>query len=384
MDSAEDEAGGGAAENLSTEEMLNRLQQGRGYWHQLATYLPKLQREGIDGSIVEEMSGVDRRTQNMWINSSMVYLSLKKSGQVDEGDLAYFDQDGGERLLHELRFLSVDQRVATANYIVEKGMDDRESTVLARAVKEHERRKGENEGFSESPADCLAYKYYRDAIEYKRQEEVELYISKGLLVAETEGARQALEALAASVEIEVENKASGAEEVKLDVVRLLKEETGYKPIPVVGNLAHLDADKVRAAPKASSGGVFSKFSIPSEGAAYQWMPLPTWSATSAAAHPVAIEVTNCATLKALRISSGVSTEKDALKIQGEGLIIADKDATHDDTSCYYVAKAGADGGYDLLTLNAIPDTSTIVGKVVLVCRPPSRQSVDFDQEMSMA
>jgi hypothetical protein len=37
-----------------------------------------------------------------------------------------------------------------------------EATVLSRAVKEHERRGGDKEGFSEAPGDCLAYKYYRD------------------------------------------------------------------------------------------------------------------------------------------------------------------------------------------------------------------------------
>ena len=37
-----------------------------------------------------------------------------------------------------------------------------ESAVLERAVKEQERRQGHKEGFSESPGDCLAYKYYRD------------------------------------------------------------------------------------------------------------------------------------------------------------------------------------------------------------------------------
>ena len=34
--------------------------------------------------------------------------------------------------------------------------------MLERAVKEQERREGHKEGFSTSPADCLAYKYYRD------------------------------------------------------------------------------------------------------------------------------------------------------------------------------------------------------------------------------
>ena len=37
-----------------------------------------------------------------------------------------------------------------------------EATVLSRAVKEHERRRGQKEGFSGAPGDCLAFKYYRD------------------------------------------------------------------------------------------------------------------------------------------------------------------------------------------------------------------------------
>ncbi len=318
----------------------------------------------------------------MWVNSSLVYKSLKKSGEMSEQSLAYFDQEGGERLLHELRFLSVEQRVAAAIYIVEQQMDDRESTMLARAVKEHERRKGENEGFSGSPADCVAYKHYRDALENKRGDDVVEYIKKGLAVAESEGARGALKALASSVELEIESKASGIEEVKLVSVRLLKEETGYKPIPVVGNLATLDPAVVGGAPKAVTQGVFSKFSLPTEESSsshsYEWVPIPTWSATAIASHPVAIEVTNCATLTAMRVTSGVSSDKDVIKIQGEGLVIVDIDAASDDASSYYVA-LNAGGSFDLLTLDAIPDPCTIVGKVILICRPPARQTAEsFD------
>lgn len=34
--------------------------------------------------------------------------------------------------------------------------------VLARAIKEWVRREGDKQGFSNAPADCLAFKYYRD------------------------------------------------------------------------------------------------------------------------------------------------------------------------------------------------------------------------------
>jgi Rubisco accumulation factor 1 alpha helical domain len=37
-----------------------------------------------------------------------------------------------------------------------------EAVILARAVKEHERREGVKLGFSKSPGDCLAFKFYRD------------------------------------------------------------------------------------------------------------------------------------------------------------------------------------------------------------------------------
>ena len=34
--------------------------------------------------------------------------------------------------------------------------------MLARAMKDHERRIGGDLGFSDAPGDCLAFKYYRD------------------------------------------------------------------------------------------------------------------------------------------------------------------------------------------------------------------------------
>ena len=37
-----------------------------------------------------------------------------------------------------------------------------ETNVLSRAIREHARRQGQHEGFSTSPGDCLAYKYFRD------------------------------------------------------------------------------------------------------------------------------------------------------------------------------------------------------------------------------
>jgi len=378
-----DSDGDSSSPSLSTQEMLDRLQQGRGYWHELASYLPKLQREGIDGNIVEEMSGVDRRTQNMWVNSSTVYVSLKNSGAMSKETLSFFDQPGGERLLHELRFLSVEQRVATATYIAEQRMEDRQSEMLARAVKEQRIRNGEKEGFSEHPADCLAFKFYRDALENKRQEEVEVYITKGLELAVTAKAREALERLAADVEVEVAREAAGVTETKLDVVRLLREETGHRPVALAGNLASLDPEKVKQAPQARASGVFGTISFAGAGSVateYDWVSIPSWPMTASAKHLIAVGVTNCATLNAMRVTSSVNSEKDALKISGEGLVLIDTADTYlSSGGSYYVAK-GKDGAFDLLTPDAIADPESVLGKVLLLCRPPAKQSNDSDYD----
>ena len=54
---------------------------------------------------------------------SQVYDSLKDSGEMPEASLAYFDAEGAESLLYELRFLAVDKRVEPAMYIVANNLD---------------------------------------------------------------------------------------------------------------------------------------------------------------------------------------------------------------------------------------------------------------------
>ena len=139
-------AGGGGVkqEELSADEMIRRLQANQGHWHEIATYLPKLQREGYDSAIIEEMTGIDRKVQNLMSISSLVYDSLRQSGKVEK--LSYFDRSGAENLLYEIRMLSIEQRIAAAIYIEQHKLETPECLTLARAIKEHERRSGEKRG----------------------------------------------------------------------------------------------------------------------------------------------------------------------------------------------------------------------------------------------
>jgi hypothetical protein len=52
-----------------------------------------------------------------------VYESLKASGELPPATLQYFDAEGAEYLLYELRFLAVEKRVEPAMYIVANNLD---------------------------------------------------------------------------------------------------------------------------------------------------------------------------------------------------------------------------------------------------------------------
>ncbi len=52
-----------------------------------------------------------------------MYESLKASGELPPATLQYFDAEGAEYLLYELRFLAVEKRVEPAMYIVANNLD---------------------------------------------------------------------------------------------------------------------------------------------------------------------------------------------------------------------------------------------------------------------
>lgn len=115
---AADEA---ADPGMSTDEMLNRLRSLTGHWYDLAKYLPALQRAGWDAMSIEEATGLERKTQNVWNTAVQVYDSIRAPGVLHPDALAHYDNEG-EFLLYELRFLAVRQRAAVAAYVAERNL----------------------------------------------------------------------------------------------------------------------------------------------------------------------------------------------------------------------------------------------------------------------
>lgn len=200
--------------------MLQRLRGRMGKWFDLARLLPALHSQGYDSNAVEEIAGLEKRLQGVWQATVPVYDSLKESHSfpqvvlvcilhvayvtlhvlshqathtlcTKQEKLGHFDYEG-EHLLYEIRLLTAQQRADVAEYVVDNRLGPAECNALARAVKEYERRRSEREGFSAAPGDVLAFKYYRDAAECRREEEKRRCIDRGLDVAVSEGARRRL------------------------------------------------------------------------------------------------------------------------------------------------------------------------------------------------
>jgi hypothetical protein len=365
----------------TSQEMLNRLQAQSGQWHQLAKLLPLLQAQGMDAFAVEDTTGLERKTQNLWTSAASIYDALKASGKVDPDVMAYFDTSGAEALLHELRYLSLRQRTAAVAYIAENQLDEIECTVLARAIKEHERRAGRREGFTDSPRDSLAYKFYRDALECRRPEDAAICAKKGLALVESEeGRKRLLEVCSEDTEEDIAAAAAAGPAASLTVLRLEREEVGCRPIALAGALSTVTADRVRSAPKVASEGPFGAFAVPVDCATWSWIPLPAWAIVALAGRPVAFDVPNCADFAPLRATVKVKSDDDLRKLQGPGLMVIDIAPEFGVTvdvlePLAYYAVAAEGGGVDVVD-GAMAVGKDVLGPVLFLCRPPNRDSTN--------
>lgn len=90
---------------------------------------------------------------------------------------SYFQyEESSPDCLMELRFLDSGRRVEGAQYIADQQLSADMATVLARAIKDQQRRGEAAAGFSGAAGDCLAFKYYRDAQECRNMKERQQFI----------------------------------------------------------------------------------------------------------------------------------------------------------------------------------------------------------------
>ncbi|GLI59935.1 hypothetical protein VaNZ11_001983 [Volvox africanus] len=382
-----------ASVNIEPQEMLNKLRARAGHWHELAKFIPALNSKGYNSSVIDEMTGITPAEQNKWVVSATVYESVKAAPSVRADVLRRFDGPGVD-LLYPFRFLSAERRVAAAQYIVEQDLDPAMCEVLARSMKEYERRVPERAGFTDHPADCLAFKYLRDALECRKREDAMVKLELGLQVALSDGARQRL------LELMDENPDADAMDspgvaASLVLLRLSPDELGVRPVCVPGELGQVQPEDLQAAPRTTQSGAFGIFSVSMEttsetaspsgralSTSWNWVALPQWRALSMARHPVALTVRDCAAVQAVLLGSKAKTDDDKRRLQGPGILVVDKAPETfeqlDETAWYLGLPEGCRTlqMVDGKRAAVLAARSSLFASVLFLARPPVKEVAD--------
>ncbi|KAK9904948.1 hypothetical protein WJX75_006180 [Coccomyxa subellipsoidea] len=359
-----------AQEVQDPQVLLNRLRASAGKWHELANLVPVLSTLGIDNTIIEAETGIERAQLNAWLVSVQVYESLRKSGKLSSSQIAYFDRDDGAELLYEMRLLSVTSRPTLAAYIADNELDPPMASLLSRSVKEQLRRKGENDGFSQAPGDCLAYKYYRDAVESKKEDAKIAYVEKGLEVAVTDAARAKLRTL-----LDPEEEAATADGVpaavaRLEMFRLTREEMAFQPVPMLPGLARLTAAVLDGVPRLRQSGPFSAFTVPAAASDQQWVALPAWNLIRRARTPVAINIDDCLHVPAIVAAANPKTAEARQRLKGPALLVVDCKIEKVSEDSFYLVEPEEGTQLEIREGGRLNGAAPSA-QVLFCCRPPA-------------
>lgn len=352
--------------DIDPQQMLQRIQGEAGHWYDLAKLIPRLQGKGFDSSAIAEITGITSAIQNSWVVAGTVHKSLVQSGKLSQEVLEHFDGEGNE-LLYPLSSLSIEKRIAAALYIREKNLDPPACKILARAMKEWERRPEERVGFADTPGDCLAFKLLRDARECRNKEEAAQKVAEGLKMAETDGARKRLEALIAEAE-----SPAPVSRANLTILRLAADELGYRPLPQIAPLGEATASELAAAPRATQEGVFGSFTLINSGEGQRWLALPQWKAMQFAVAPVALPVAECSEQTGIIAASNAKTKDDIKRLKGPGLVVVDLDVGEISEEQFYLVP---DSTGKLQLVDGARATEGASAVVLFLCRPPIRDAI---------
>lgn len=287
--------------------------------------------------------------------SAQVYKSLGAQG-FPEDQLRFFDI-AGSGVLYELRVLAVNQRRSAAEYIIENNLDAKGVRDLAKAIKDHERKRGGEgrDAFSQAPGDAMAFAYWRNAKEATSEQERDSLVEQGLSVVVTDAGREKLEELL-SKNKDVKKKVTA----RLQLVRLQKDETTPRAIPVVGSLSEVSAADVEAAPVARTDTLFPIFTTTGHG---KWVAIPSWTAISEAQAPIGILHPDAKTLPG---DAGVRTSG------GPALVVVDRSDREVSEEHYYLVERISAPGLALIQGSDASEAGQVLGRVVVAVRPPTK------------
>ncbi|XP_076934458.1 rubisco accumulation factor 1.1, chloroplastic-like [Bidens hawaiensis] len=267
--------------DVDTTERLDVLSNRLGLWYEYAPLIPPLIQEGFDLSALDEITGISGAEQNRLVVGAQVRESLVQSG-VDAETLAFYE-NGGAELLYEIRLLSASQRATAAKYMAENRFEPGDANELTRSIRDFPRRRGDRgwDNFDYTlPTDCLAFMYYRQALENRDSELRVAALEKALSVAESDNAKVWITKELDGNEGDAEGQGRDGgvvDGVKVPVVRLnlgeIAEATVVAVLPVCG-AGDRGKEVVEAPWEYASKGDFGIMEAEKDWA--RWVVLPAW------------------------------------------------------------------------------------------------------------
>ena len=327
----------------TTAEFLETLKYKQGNWVDWGKACQQLQKAGYSPQTIFEETGFQASQQNLIIVAAQVYESLVK-GQVAEAVTEYF-QGPRTDVLHEFRVLNNEERVAAAQFAMQKKMDVDVAHELAKAMKDYASFSKKPEHFSAHPGDTMAYQCWQLARKKKELQDRSRLIAKGLKFAHSQSARDEIEKLLTDFTVVPTRKAP-----LLPVYRLESENDLSQIIPVVGSLS-VSRQEFESIPILEKTGAFQVVNF---SGTCSFVSLPGWQVILNISDPV-----------------GIFCQSDQLQqpVPGkteEVLVVVDRALAKWDSQSYFLVDNG--GKLEIQWFEDSPELP-ILGQVMVILRP---------------
>ena len=327
----------------TTAELLQLLMYKQGTWVDWGKACQQLKKAGYNPQKIFEETGFQPSQQNLIIVASQVYESLIK-GQVSPEVEQYF-QGPRSDILHEFRVLSHEQRIAAAQFAMEKKLDVDVAHEVTKAIKDYAALSQKPDNFSAHPGDAMAYQYWQLARKKRELQERSRLIAKGLKFAHSQTAREEIEKLLTDFTVVPTRKAPF-----LPVYRLESEKDLSQIIPVVSSLS-VSRQEFEAIPSLEKSG---KFQVVNFSGTCSFVSLPGWQAILNINDPVGIF---CQSNQFPQAIPGK---------QEEVLMVVDRALSQWNSHSYFLVEK--QGKLEIQWLEESPEIP-ILGQVIIILRP---------------
>lgn len=259
------------------ETLIGQLRRKEGGWLDWGQACKTLQESGQTTQEIFEETGFEAVQQLQVIVATQVFNSLEQGG-ASEASLAHYRSRGSD-VLYELRGLDQAARVKAAEFALAQGLDMDQARAVAKDFKAFLWIQPGPDNFAPEPGDAVAYFCWKRGRERADLQDRSRLIAQGLKYAQTDQARQQLQALLTDFTV-----VPAKQKPRLPFYRLEQEDELPRMVPLVGSLP-LSASALTQLPPWEETGSFRL--VRSEQPC-TWLALPGWQVVLCAQRPIAL------------------------------------------------------------------------------------------------